>query len=135
MSFLAYLFPQLLFRKDVATETSRRCCFRTPFGSQRVNEFQTSLRVARHHYYPFTPWISGKLNWKKTALPWSKILRLFVNTMTSYDKCSYRNTYNFLQQLQTLLSQKRKAFLDFLLHFWNVNEIYNILKKRMRVPA
>ena len=68
MSFLAYLFPKLLFPKEVATETSRRSWFRTPFGNESVNGFQTPLKVARQHIYPFPPWISGKLSWKKTAL-------------------------------------------------------------------
>ena len=53
MRVLAFLFPKLLFRKNVATETSRKSCFRTPFGNQRVNGFQTPLKVARDHYYPF----------------------------------------------------------------------------------
>ena len=117
MSFLAYLYAKLLFPKEVATETSRRSYFRTPFGNQRVSGFQTPLKVARHHYYPFSPWISGKLGWKKTALLWSKILRLFVNTLNADAKYSCRNTQNFLQQLQTLLSQKRKTFSGFFIPF------------------
>ena len=123
MRVLAFLFPKLLFRKDVATETSRKSCFRTPFGNQRVNGYQTPLKVAIHHYYPFLPWISGKLSWKKTALLWLKILRLFVDTLTADDKYSCRNMQNFLQQLQTLLSQKRKTlsgfFVPFLKCAWN----------------
>ena len=115
MSVLDLLFPKLLFRKEVATETSRRSCFRTPFGNQRVNGFQTPLKVARHHYYPFFPWILGKLSWKKTALLWSKILRLFANTFTADGKCSFRNMQNFGEQFQTLLSQKRKTLSGF---FW-----------------
>ena len=62
-------------------------------------------------------------------------LRLFTHTLTADDKYSCRNMQNFLEQLQTLLSEKRKTFFDFLLHFWNVHEIYNILKKRMSVLA
>ena len=62
-------------------------------------------------------------------------LRLFANTLTADDKYSWRNVQNFLEQLQTLLSEKRKTFSDFLFHFWNVHEIYNILKKRMSVLA
>ena len=115
---------KLLFRKDVATETSRTSCFRTPFGNQRVNGFQTPLKVATHRYYPFFPWISGKLSWKKTALLWLKILRLFVNTLTADEKYSFRNVQNFLQQFQTLLSEKRKIFSGFLIAFlkcaWNL---------------
>ena len=123
MSVLAHLFPKLLFRKEVAPETSRRSCFRTPFGNQRVNGFQTRLKVASHHYYGFFPWISGKLSWKKTALLWSKVLRLFANTFTADDKYSCDNMQNFRQQLQTLLSQKRKILSGFFFHFWNVHEI------------
>ena len=124
-----------MFRKEVATETSRRFGFRTPFGNQRVNGFQTPLKVARHHYYSFFPWISGKLDWKKTALLWSKIFSLFANTLTADDKYSYRNMQNFLQQLQTLLSQKRKTLSGFFNAFLKCHEIYNILKKRMNVIA
>ena len=117
MSVLAQLYPKLLFPKEVATETSRRSWFRTAFGNQRVNGFQTPLKVARHHYYPFFAWISGKLSWKKSALDWSKMLRLFANTFTADDKYSYGNMQNFRQQLQTPLSQKPKTFSGFFIHF------------------
>ena len=110
--------------KEVATETSTKSCFRTPFGNQRINWFQTLLKVARHHLYPLFPWIPGKLSWKKTALLWSKILRLFANTLTADDKYSFRNMQKFLQQLQTLLSRKRKTlswlFIAFVKCAWNL---------------
>ena len=102
-----------MFRKEVATETSRRSCFRTPFDNQHVNGFQTPLKVARHHLYPLFPWISGKLSWKKTALLWSKILRLFADTLTADNKYSCRNMQNFLQQLEPPISEKRKIFSGF----------------------
>ena len=121
MSVLAWLFPKVFFRKEVATGTSRRSSFRTPFGNHRVNEFQTPLKVATHHYYPLFPWISGKLSWKKAALLWSKILRLFANTLTADDKYSCRNMQNFLQQLQTLYLKNERLFVDIPLHFWNVH--------------
>ena len=53
----------------------------------------------------------------------SEIFRLFVNTLTPDDKYFRRNKHVFLQQLQSSLSQKGKAFFDFLLHFWNLHEI------------
>ena len=31
--------------------------------------------------------------------------------------------------------QKKRLFLDFLLHFWNVHEIWNILKQKMSIIA
>ena len=48
---------------------------------------------------------------------------MFVNTLTPDDKYSHRNMQIFGQQLQTLLSQEEKNFVDFLLPFRNVHEI------------
>ena len=124
MSVLAKIFLKLSFPKVVATETSTKSCFRIPFGNQRINWFLTPLKEATHHYYPFFPWVSGKLSWKETALLWLKILRLFVNTLTADDKYSCRNMQNFLQELQTLLSEKRKSFSGLFIAFlkcaWNL---------------
>ena len=75
------------------------------------------------------------MSWKKSALGTSEIFRLFVNTLTRDVKDSRRNMQIFWQQFQTLLSQKKKTFLVFLLHFWNVHEIYNILKKEKSIIA
>ena len=52
-----------------------------------------------------------------SALVTSEIFRLFVNTMSSDDKYSLRNMQIFWKQLQTLLSQKRQAFHQFLIAF------------------
>ena len=64
------------------------------------------------------------MNWKKSALVTSEILRLFVNTLTPNDKYSRRNMQIFWQQLQTLLSQEEKTFRGFFIAFpkyvWNL---------------
>ena len=31
--------------------------------------------------------------------------------------------------------ENKKLFVDFLFHFWNVHEIWNILKKKMSILA
>ena len=124
-----------MFRKEAATETSWKSCFRTPFGNQRVNEFQTPLKVAWHHYYPLSPWIPGELSWKKTALLWSKILRLFANKLTADDKYTCRNIQNFLQQLQTLLSQNHKTFSGFMIPFLKCAENLEHFEKKDECPS
>ena len=59
-----------------------------------------------------------------SALVWSEILRLFVNTLTADNKYSRCNVHNFAQQVQTLLSQKQKTFCVFFIAFlkcaWNL---------------
>ena len=97
--------------------------FRTAFGSQPVNGYQTLLKSARHYYYPIFPWIWDKLSWKNSALVWSKILRLFVNTFTAESTYSRRIMQTFTQQVQTPLSLKQKTFSRFFIAFlkstWN----------------
>ena len=58
-----------------------------------------------------------------SALVKSKILGLFVNTLTSEYTYSRRNTQTFTQQVQTPLSLKQKTFSVFFIAFlksiWN----------------
>ena len=60
---------------------------------------------------------------KKSALLSSKILGLFVNTLTAEYMYSGRNMQTFTQQVQTLLSLKQKTFSRFFIAFlkstWN----------------
>ena len=64
------------------------------------------------------------LSWRKSALVWSEILRLFVNTLTADNKYSRSNVQNFEQQVQRPLSQKQKTFCGFFIAFlkcaWNL---------------
>ena len=50
-------------------------------------------------------------------------------------KYSRRNMPILWQQIQTPLSKKRKTFFGLLLHFWNVHEIENILRKKKSILA
>ena len=52
--------------------------------------------------------------------------------MTSIPAAIYRIFYNNFKRYYL---KNGRLFLDFLLHFWNVEEIPNILKKRMSVVA
>ena len=96
---------------------------RRAFGNQPVNGWQTLLKSARQYNYPIFPWIWDKLSLKKSALVRSKILGLFVNTLTAEYTYSRRNMQNFTQQVQTPLSLKQKTFSGFLIAFlkstWN----------------
>ena len=52
-----------------------------------------------------------------SALVWSEILRLFLNTLTADNKYSRCTVHNFTQQVQTPLSQKQKTFWGFFIAF------------------
>ena len=97
--------------------------FRTACGNQPVNGKEKLLKSARHYYYPIFPWVWDKLSWKKSALVRSKILGLFVNTLTAEYTYSRRNMQTFTQKIQTPLSLKQKSFSGFFIAFlkcsWN----------------
>ena len=75
------------------------------------------LKSARHYYYPIFPWIWDKLSWKKSSLVRSKILGLFVNTLTAEYTYSPRIMQILTQQVQKSLSLKQKAFSGFFFAF------------------
>ena len=64
-----------------------------------------------------------KLSWKKSVLVRSKILGLFVNTLTAEYTYSRRNMQTLTEEVQTPLSLKQKTFSGFLIAFlkstWN----------------
>ena len=105
------------------------------FRNQRVQEFQTLSKSARHHYYPIVPWIWDKLSWKKCRLVRFEILELFVNTLTTDDRYSSRNIQNLTQQLQTTMSQNKRLSIEFLLRMSNLEQVQTILSKKMSLLA
>ena len=58
-----------------------------------------------------------QLGLKKSLLMICEILRLFVNTFTAYDKASVLNIEYLTHPIHIQLSEKRKKFLIFFLHF------------------
>ena len=64
------------------------------------------------------------MNWKKSALVWCEILRLFVNSLTAESKYFRCYVHNFAQKVQTPLSKKYQTFSGFCIAFlksaWNL---------------
>ena len=56
------IISEIIMLNDVATESSKRSCFRTSFANERVNGFQTLLKSARHQYNSLFSSIRGKLS-------------------------------------------------------------------------
>ena len=65
----------------------------------------------------------------------SKILGLFVNTLTDDDKYSLLYRHNLTQQIQILLSQKPKTFSKLSSEILKPTLNLNILKKKLTLIA
>ena len=121
--------------KDVATETSKRSCFRTPLANERVNVFQTLLKSARNHYYPLFLSIRSKSSCKKSPSVWYEILRLFVNALTADDKYSDSNMQNLRQQFQAQLSWNQNIFSWFFIAFLKCALNLELFPKKDKYPS
>ena len=58
-----------------------------------------------------------KFSWKKSLVVISKILGLFLNTLSANDKYSLLKRENSMQPIQTQLSDKQKVFCYVLVQF------------------
>ena len=72
---------------------------------------------------------------KKSPLVLREIFGVFVNTLTAEGMYPVQGCEKLQLPNQMHLSEKPKIFLNFLLHFWNLHQILNILKKRMIFAA
>ena len=74
----------------------------------------------------------GERNWSwKSPSEWyKKFLGLFVNLLAANNKNSLLNRGKLQQHFQMQLSQKRKIFSQFFLHFQNLDSFFNIFKKK-----
>ena len=75
------------------------------------------------------------MSWKKSALVWSEILRLFLNTLTAHNKYSRCNVHNFAQEVQTPLSQKWKTFCGFFITFLKCASNLEHFQKKDEYPS
>ena len=92
-------------------------CFRTPFTSKRIHVSQTPPEPAKQHFNANFPLIYHKLSWKTSSLVRSEILGLFGNMLTADQMYSRQRWEKLLQQVQRLLSQKRKTFSEIFIAF------------------
>ena len=75
------------------------------------------------------------LSWQKSALVWSEILSLFVNTLTADNKYSLCNVDDFAQQVQTRLYKKQKTFWAFFIPFLKCAQNLEYFEKKDENPS
>ena len=121
MTFIGYVFPKLRTPKHVLTNMSKKSRLRWPLDRQHGKRAATLIQSQRQllcHIH----WSLWKLiPWKTSILVTSKVLRLFVNTLTADDKYSLLSRGNSTQTIQIHLSQKQETFSK---SFWTFFKIY-----------
>ena len=89
---------------------SKKSCFRGRFDRQHNQCVETPWQSEGQHLCHIDESLSRKFRWKKSLLVIFKIVRLFVNALTSYEKHYLLNRDNLTQLIQMQLFQKQKTF-------------------------
>ena len=135
MIVIATLFRKLETVKDFVRTLFKKHRFRNSFDNQHVKESQSYVKYAWEHFDHIFSSLWETLIWKISPLVICWILGVFRNTLTANDKYPVRDCQNLSSPIQLQLSLNPKAFFILLFHFWNLNQILNILKKKMIVIA
>ena len=81
--------------------------------------------------FPHSLVTGNKIGLEKLSLFDMQNLGLLVNTLAVDDNYPVPNRDNLTIPIQMQLYQKKKPFLNVLLHFWNLAEILNVSEKRV----
>ena len=117
MTVIAYLFLRLRPAKNVVRYICKKSRFRLPFLKEHGKLLSTLFKFERQNLYHFY-WSTGRhFSCKNSLLVIWESLRLFVNKMSSVDKCSLPNRDSLMQPIHMQLSQKIKTFSWFFSSF------------------
>ena len=90
-----------------------RGCFEKLYGKRA----QALLKSVSQHLYHIHLSLARKLRSKKSLLLTSKILRVLINTLPTYENYPVLNRENLTIPIQMQLSQKQKPFSQFFPEF------------------
>ena len=126
---IANAFPKLQTVKIFVRKLSQEHCLRTGFGSQYVKASQLLGKSPCEPFYHVLWPLLGTLIWNMPSLVLGEILGMFVNTLTSDRKYPVQGCQNLQLPIHMQLSEKKKRFLNFIFHFWNLHQTLKFWKK------
>ena len=113
----------------------KKSCFRGCIDKQHGKCAQALLKSASRHLDHLRWSRPSQLSVRKSLLLICKILGMFVKTLAADENYLVLHRDNLTIQIKMRLSQKKKLFLIFSLHFWNLSEILNDFKRKMTLTT
>ena len=132
---IANVFPKLATVQGLVRPLTIQRSFKTSFDSQHVKRLQTLAKCSWENFYQIFSSLWGEIIWKISrslrfeiigfllthGLPITSILIRIVRICRSLFKSSYL--------------KNKKHFLGFLFHLWNLDQVWNVFKKKKIVIA
>ena len=108
---------------------------KTSFDSQHVKRFQTLVKSSWKHFYHIFPSLWGEIISKIS--PWLKleIMAFLLTHGLPITSILFRIVRNCRSLFKSSYLKNKKHLLGFLLHLWNLHEIWNVFKKKKIVIA
>ena len=135
MIVIGNVFPILQTVKGLVRSVPKIHHFRTSFDSQHVKGSQTLVKSAREHFYQIFSSLWWEMILKICPLMKYEFSEVFVNTLTVMTSILFGNAKIFCVLFKRNYLKNKKVFLTFLFHFWNLQKMLNIFKKRKIVIA
>ena len=129
LTLIANVFWELWVRKESLRLVSKKCRLTVPFDKQHGKGAPTHFKSSPRHLYHIYWSPIRVLTLKMSLLVISKMLWLFVKTLTADDKYSPLHRYNFTPAIQVQLSERRKTFSEFCSRVLKFGLNLNIFKK------
>ena len=129
------LFPKLAIVQGLVTPLTIQRSLKTSFDSQHVKRFQTLVKSSWKHFSHIFSSLWGEIIWKIS--PWLKfeIIGFLLTHWLPITSILFRIVRNCRSRFKSSYLKNKKHFLGFLLHLWNLHQIWNVFKKKKIVIA
>ena len=132
---IANLFPKLVTVQGLVTPLTIQCRLKTSFHSQHVKRYQTQQKSSWEHFYHIFSSLWVEIIWQ--IFPWLKfeIIGFLLTHGLSITSVLFRFVRISCSLFKSSSLKKKKHFLGFLFHLWNLHQILNNFKKKNIVIA
>ena len=132
---IANVFPKLATVQGLVTPLTIQRRLKTSFDSQHVKRYQTLVKSSWENFYHIFSSLWGEIIWKIS--PWLKfeIIGFLLTHGLSITSILFRIVRICRSLFKSSSLKRKKHFLGFLFHLWNLHQISNIFKKKKIVIA
>ena len=132
---IANVFPKLATVQGLVTPFTIERRLKTSFDSQHVKRYQTLVKSSWEYFYHIFSSLWAEIIWKIS--PWWKfeIIGFLLTHGLSITSILFRFVIICCSQFKSSSLKKKKHFLGFLFHLWNLHQILNNFKKKNIVIA
>ena len=127
---IANVFRKLATVQGLVTPLNIQRRLKTSFDSQHVKRYQTLAKSSWVHFYHIFSSVWGEKIWKTS--PWLKfeIIGFFLTHGLRIICILFRIVRIFRSLFKSSSLKKKKHLLGFLIHLWNIHQIWNIFRKK-----